>query len=176
MPRRSTSDAPTPGSAADEQPDADPAEVARSIVLRQLTAGPRTRAQLQQALCRRKVPDDAAAQVLDRFTELGYVDDAAFASAWVQSRQQSRGLGKRALAQELRRRGVDDDTSRAVLDEVDADCEREAARRLVTRKLPSLRSQPPDVQLRRLGGMLARKGYSPALAYAVIREQLAVDE
>lgn len=172
MPRRSTSDAPTPGSAADLTPDADPVDVARAIVLRQLTAGPRTRAQLEQALRKRDVPDDAALQVLDRFSELGYVNDEAFAKAWVDSRHAGRGLARRALSHELRQRGVSDEVARDAVDTLDPDDERETARRLVRRRLASMRGQSADVATRRLAGMLARKGYSSGLAFAVIREEL----
>jgi regulatory protein len=172
MPRRSTSDGPTPGSAADLAPDADPVDVARAIVLRQLTAGPRTRSQLEQALKRRDVPDSAAGEVLDRFAELGYVDDEAFARAWVDSRHAGRGLARRALTYELRQRGVSDDVAREAVDTLDADAERETARALVRRRLASLRGQPADVAARRLAGMLARKGYPSGLAFAVIREEL----
>ena len=172
MPRPSTSDGPTPGSAADLGPDADPVEVARTIVLRQLSARARSRSQLEQALARRGVPDDVAAQVLDRFTELGYVDDAAFAESWVQSRQQGRGLARRALAYELRQKGIDDDTAREALDALDPDDERAAAVALVRKRMSSLRNQPDDVKVRRLSGMLARKGYPPGVARGVVREAL----
>jgi len=176
MPRPSTSEAPTPGSAADQQPDADPAEVARTILLRKLTAAPRTRSQLADALRQRNVPDDVAGAALDRFTELGYIDDAAFADLWVRSRQSGRGLSRRALAHELRTKGIDDDTAREALASVDADDEREAAARLVRKRLPSMQRMPSDVAVRRLVGMLARKGYSSNVALAVVREELTVAE
>jgi regulatory protein len=171
--RAGVADRPTPGSAAASGPDADPHEVARAIVLRQLTNGPRTRAQLVQAMHRRGVPDDVGEQVLDRFSELGYVDDAAFAQAWVQSRHAGKGLARRALAYELRQRGVADDTLQAAVDAVDSDDERRAAEALVRRRLAGLRAVPAEVATRRLVAMLARKGYSSGLAMAVVREALA---
>ncbi len=168
-------DGPTPGSPADEVGPADPVEVARTIALRQLTAGPRSRAQLESALSRRGVPDDAACAVLDRLTEVGLVDDAAFAEAWVRSRHAGRGLGRRALAHELRTRGVDDTASAAALESLDDECELETARRLVARRLPSVRGLAPDAAYRRLGGMLARKGYPASVVHRVVREALSVD-
>ena len=45
----------------------------------------------------------------------------------------------------------------------------------MARKLPSTRGQAPDARLRRLAGMLARKGYSSGLAFAVVREALAAE-
>ena len=89
----------------DENPDreADPREVARAIALRQLTMAPRTRKQLAEKLAAKEVPAEVALEVLDRFEEVGLVDDKAFAQGWVHSR--SSGRGRRALAQELRTQG-----------------------------------------------------------------------
>ena len=91
------------------------------------------------------------------------------------SRQSSRGLAPRALAQELRRKGIADEVARDALDEVtDADQE-EAARELVRRKLRSKRGLDQTTATRRLAGLLARKGYAPGLAFAVVRSELAGD-
>ncbi|MGA9100851.1 regulatory protein RecX, partial [Aeromicrobium sp.] len=95
-------------------PDADPENVARTILLRRLTDQPRSRAELAGFLARKHVPADVAEQVLDRFEEVGLIDDEDFARSWVQSRQRSKGVASRVLAMELRRKGVDDDTSREV--------------------------------------------------------------
>jgi regulatory protein len=166
---------PTPGSAADATPDADPESVARGIVLRKLTAAPRTRAQLAADLAARAVPEEVAERVLDRFTEVGLVDDAAFAQSWVRSRHAGRGLSRRALAHELRRKGVDDETARAAVDELGPDDEAAAAAALVARRLPATRSLAPEARVRRLAGMLARKGYSSGLALRVVRDALAAE-
>ncbi|MFI7227754.1 recombination regulator RecX [Nonomuraea angiospora] len=152
--------------------DADPESVARAICLRLLTMAPKTRAQLAEALRKRDVPDEAAEAVLSRFSELGLINDEAFAEAWVDSRHHGRGLAKRALAAELRHRGVDTDTVKEAVERLDPDQEAETARRLVERKLASTRSLDPQTRTRRLAGMLARKGYSSGLAYRVIREAL----
>lgn len=151
----------------------DPQSAARTILLDKLSGQPRTRAELADLLAEREIPEDVAEEVLDRFTEVGLIDDAAFANAWVESRHRGRGLGKRALAQELRRRGVDDQLARDALDELDSDQEEETARALVRRKLPSMRSLDRQVAMRRLLGMLARKGYPGGLAMTVIKQELA---
>ncbi|GAA3811577.1 hypothetical protein GCM10022226_35190 [Sphaerisporangium flaviroseum] len=157
---------------AAQGPPADPEAVARSVCLRLLTLAPRTRAQLAEALRRRNIPDDAAESVLARFSHVGLIDDEAFAQAWVSSRHAGRGLARRALAAELRTRGVDEDTVRDAVDQLDPDQELETARRLVARKLPGTRGLEPPARVRRLAGMLARKGYSGSLAYRVVREAL----
>jgi regulatory protein len=146
--------------------------VAREICLRLLTASPRTRAQLADALRRKDVPDEVAERVLSRFTDVGLIDDEAFARAWVQSRHTGRGLARRALASELRRRGVADETVNEAVETLDSEQEERAARELVGRRLSSTRRLDPAKRMRRLVGMLARKGYSPGLAYRVVKEAL----
>ncbi len=146
--------------------------MARLICLRLLTAAPRTRAQLADVLRRRGVPEDAAEAVLSRFTEVGLVDDAMFATAWVESRHYGRGLGRRALAAELDRRGVSRDDIQAAVEQLRAETARATALALVERKIASTAGQPHAARVRRLAGMLARKGYPAGLAYSVVREAL----
>jgi regulatory protein len=164
-----TSDA-VPGSP--EDPMGDPESVARGICLRALTGAPKTRQQLADLLTERGVPDDAADTVLERFTEVGLIDDAAYARAWVSSRQAGRGLARRALSAELRAKGVDAEVAAEAVEAVGDDDEREAARRLVARKVGAMRRLDRVTATRRLMGMLARKGYNGGLAAAVIREAL----
>jgi regulatory protein len=111
--------------------------------------------------------------VLGRFSEVGLIDDAAFAQAWVDSRHAGRGLARRALAYELRRRGVEDDDLDAAVGQLSPETELATARGLVARRLPATRGLDGRTRVRRLVGMLARKGYSPALALRVVREALA---
>jgi regulatory protein len=116
---------------------------------------------------------DVAAEVLQRYSEVGIIDDQAFARAWVTSRHHGRGIAGRVLATELRQKGVDADTVGAALAELDPDTEAATARGLVERKLRSTPTGSPDALIRRLVGMLARKGYSPGLAIRVVREVMA---
>ncbi|MBO3746503.1 regulatory protein RecX [Streptosporangiaceae bacterium NEAU-GS5] len=152
--------------------------MARAICLRLLTLAPRTRAQLAEALRKRDVPEAAAEAVLERFSEVGLIDDEAFANAWVESRHAGRGLARRALAQELRQRGVDEDTVKEAVEQLDPEQEVETARQLVAHKLASMAStKGGDARsmTRKLVGMLARKGYSPGLAFRVVREALEAE-
>ena len=157
---------------AEAGPDADPEEIARQICLRMLTAAPRTQAQLATALRRRGVPEDAAAAVLARFAEVKLIDDAMFARAWVDSRHHGRGLASRALGAELRQRGVAQDDIQAALSELNPDRELATARELIARRLPGTAAIPAPARMRRLVGVLARKGYAPGLAFRVVREAL----
>ena len=172
--RRGTPAAPPPDPVADG-PDADPESVARKILLDQLTGRARSRHELADKLRGKDVPDEIATRLLDRFEEVGLVDDAAFARAWVSGRQQGKGLAPRALAQELRRKGVDDETARTALAEVTEDDQDAAARALVRRRLRSVRGLDQVTAIRRLTGMLARKGYGPGLAFRVVKDELGAD-
>ena len=164
-------DQPPPGDP--EQHPGDPEAVARAICLRLLTQRARSRAELAEALTRRGVPDDAAAAVLDRFTEVGLIDDTALAESLAGAQHRERGLARRAVAAKLRQRGLDDEAVGAALSGIDGDSERVRARELVARRRPALAGLPPEVQARRLVGLLARKGYGPGLAHEVVRAELA---
>ena len=151
----------------------DPESVARGICLRALTGAPKTRQQLADLLATRGVPDDAAETVLDRFTEVGLIDDAAFARAWVSSRQAGRGLARRALSAELRAKGVEPEVAAEAVER--GRRRRRAGGRPAARRpegAGAMRRLDRATATRRLMGMLARKGYNGGLAAAVVREVL----
>ncbi|KUH85068.1 MULTISPECIES: recombination regulator RecX [unclassified Mycobacterium] len=151
-------------------------EQAHNLCLRLLTARARTRAELEEKLAKRGYPDDVSARVLERLTQVGLIDDADFAEQWVRSRQLNAGKGKRALAAELRTKGVDNDVIDAALADIDADAERSRAEQLVADKLrrEKLDHDGDDVKVtRRLVGMLARRGYSQSMAFDVVKIALA---
>ncbi|OMH31180.1 regulatory protein RecX [Tersicoccus sp. Bi-70] len=157
--------------------------MARSIVLRQLTGSAKSRAQLEQKLADRNVPEDAATAVLDRYEDLGLVDDVEFARMWVSSRVEYRHLGRSALRRELTLKGVDRDTVADALANVSDEQEYEGALALVRRKVTAadrreLASPDADRQrlVRRLVSMLARKGYPPGTAFRAVNEVLGEDE
>ena len=150
-------------------------EQARALCLRLLTARARTRAELAAQLSKRGYPDDVSAQVLDRLAEVGLVDDAGFAEQWVRSRRVNAGKGKRALAAELRTKGVDNEVITAALADIDAGAERKRAEQLVRDKLRRERlGDDDDTKVkRRLVGMLARRGYHQSMALDVVSTELA---
>ncbi|GFG49572.1 recombination regulator RecX [Mycolicibacterium agri] len=150
-------------------------EQARSLCLRLLTARARTRAELEGQLAKRGYPDDVSVRVLDRLAEVGLVNDADFAEQFVRSRRIHAGKGKRALAAELRNKGVDNEVITAALADIDAGAERERAEQLVRDKLRRERLDDDDDTKvkRRLVGMLARRGYHQSMALDVVTVELA---
>jgi regulatory protein len=154
-------------------------EQARALCLRLLTARARTRAELEGQLVKRGYPEDVSAEALDRLAQVGLVDDEDFAEQWVRSRRTSAGKGKRALAAELRTKGLDNEVITAALADIDAGAERVRAEQLVRdklrrEKLGDLSDRDTENKVtRRLVGMLARRGYSQSMALDVVTTELA---
>lgn len=172
---------PCPPPSTSDEPQAETRkreEQAHNLCLRLLTARARTRAELATQLTKRGYPDDVSARVLARLEEVGLVDDADFAEQWVQSRQRNAGKGKRALAAELRTKGVGDDVIAEALEGIDTGVERGKAEELVQARLrrEKLTDEADDVKVtRRLVGMLARRGYGQNLAFEVVSCELALE-
>ena len=156
------------GAARDEQ--------ARALCLRLLTARARTRAELAGQLAKRGYPDDVSNRVLDRLSDVGLINDADFAEQLVRSRRLHAGKGKRALAAELRTKGVDDDVITATLAGIDVAAERDRAVDLVQARLRRENLDGDQTKVaRRLVGMLARKGYSQTLALDVVSIEMGLE-
>jgi len=149
------------------------AELAREAVLRTLTATPKSRGELEKSLARKGYPDTVVAPLLDRFEEVGLVDDAAYADMVVRTRHAERGLARRAIAVELRRRGIDEETAADALEQVEPDDERTAAAGLARKLVGRTRGLDRDVRVRRAVGALGRKGYGPGIAFDAVRTALA---
>ncbi|HET7477330.1 MAG TPA: regulatory protein RecX [Dermatophilaceae bacterium] len=164
---------PPPPDPAAQDGEPDPHEVARQIALRQLALSPRSRAQLSRKLRDRGCDPVVADAVLDRMAEVGLVDDQAYAELLVRSQQAARGLAKGALAQQLRAKGIEEDLVRDTVGAIAEETERDQAHRLVAKKLRTMHGVDASVQARRLGAMLARKGYPSGLSWSVVQEALA---
>jgi regulatory protein len=156
---------------------------AKDVCLRLLTDRARSRAELATKLEQKGFTADVAERTLDRLTEVGLIDDADFAQQWVRSRHLYSGKGKRAIALELRRKGIDQQDAADALDTIDSESERDRAVELVRKKLRTQASLPTegdrreiaaerDKLVRRLVGMLARRGYTQGMAFEVVRDEL----
>ncbi|WP_439664356.1 regulatory protein RecX [Lentzea sp. HUAS TT2] len=152
--------------------EAEEQRKARDICYALLTARARSRQELYDALLRKEISPGVAEIVLGKFDRAGLIDDAQFAEMWVRSRHTYNGLGRRALAMELRRKGVADEVVAEAVAVVDSEAEEERARELVRKRLRTLSGVDETTKIRRLVGALARKGYAEGLAYRVVRDEL----
>lgn len=155
------------------QVEPDPYSVTREMALKALDRRAYGRAELGGYLHGKGATEEVIERVLDRFEQVGLLDDASFASQWVESRHRGRKLPRRALVAELRRKGLDEDVITDAVAAIDHDSEAAAARQLATVKARSLAGQPYEVALRRLVGALGRRGFSAELAWRTAKQALA---
>jgi regulatory protein len=135
--------------------------------IRLLARRPYGGAELGRRLFQLGYPEDETTAALERFVELGYVDDASFAELHVARRAGRRG--PRALAAELQAKGVDRETVQRAVSRFDRDAQVRLAARVVRRDLGS--NLPPTYEelLEKEGPRLLRRGYSHAIAWAACR-------
>jgi regulatory protein len=162
----------------------DPAIVLEAA-LRFLEARQRSVAEVRRRLSTAGYREDLIAVALERLGDLGVLDDRAFASLWVESRDRARPRGERALRQELRQKGIDSETIATTLEERNAgagddggedddarpSADEAAARRLLARHAHALdRIADPRARRQRAYALLARNGFGPEIAAEVARE------
>ena len=146
------------------------ADAAKQVLLRRLSHAPRTRKELAKDLKDKDISDEVANVALDRFEEVGLINDQALASNYVSSQHERKGLGKNALRQQLRAKGISDDMALEAISQISDDQEFQAAFALACKKIRSLQRDDAKTQLRKIVGVLARKGYSSNLAFRVAKE------
>jgi regulatory protein len=150
-------------------------EQARETLLRMLTATAKSRGELERSLARKGYPEQVVTPLLDRFGEVGLVDDVAYAELVVRTRHAERGLARRAIAAELRRRGIEDDVVADALEKIDPEDERAAAAELARKHVARTRGQDREKRVRRGVAALARKGHAPSVAFAAVKDALAAE-
>jgi regulatory protein len=143
---------------------ADQASRATEAALVFLGYRPRSEKEVRDRLRRGGYEQQAIDHAISRLHEWRYLDDADFARRWVENRAAHRPRGRRLLQQELRHKGIDTETAREAIDNVDLD-ETGAAEALARRRLPAYAGDEPAAIRRRLAAYLARRGYG----YDVIR-------
>ena len=141
----------------------DLAEVAYEGALGFLGYRPRSHAEVEAYLVRRKASPAVTRTVIARLAAVGLVDDDAFARYWVENRESFRPRGRRSLRFELRRKGVPDTVVESATQEID---ETDSAYRAAQERAQRLSSLDYPVFRRRLGGFLQRRGFD----YEVVKE------
>ncbi len=136
------------------------AQTAREVALRRLSHSPQTRAQLETALAGKEIPEDIAAAVLDRFEEVGLVDDQAYVEMFLDSCRVTPGRSRRWISHRLVSKGVDRELAQEAVQQISDDEELASAVALLRRKG---RGDPADrKEVNRRYALLARRGFSPS--------------
>lgn len=142
---------------------------ARNVLLHQLARSAKSTSQLRKILEQREIPTDIAEKLLERFTEVGLIDDAAFAETIVNSRRNYKGLAKSAIKRELNEKGVSQEMVEEAVSGITAEDDFESAKQLATRRFGQMSHLEKDVRTRRLAGYLQRKGYASSAVFAAIK-------
>jgi len=146
----------------------DEREVTYQKALHFISFRPRSSAEVQQNLIKRGISESLAHETVKRLQSSGLVDDEAFAQAWVENRNAFRPRSRSALQFELRRKGLNEETIQSVLaEQVDEQALAIEAARKYARRLSGL--EWPEFR-RKLGGFLARRGFSYTTLSPVVSE------
>ena len=113
--------------------------------------------ELRRKLLRKGFAEEEVEAALGRLTDLGYLDDAAFAKSLV--RRRSGGRGPAALAAELAAKGIGRAGVAAALSDFDVQAQLEAATRLAERLYAEKPVGGYQEMLNRIGARLVRRGY-----------------
>jgi len=151
---------------------------ARNVLLHQLARSAKSTQQLRKILEQREIPSEIAERVLIRFTEVGLIDDQAYAETIVNSRRNFKGLSKSAIKRELNEKGVPAPLIEQAIESITAEDDLAAAQDLAARRIRQMSALAKDVRERRLAGYLGRKGYPSSVVFAAIRfaeSQLELD-
>lgn len=141
---------------------------ARNVLLHQLARSAKSTAQLRKILEQREIPSDIAERVIERFTEVGLIDDAAYAETVVNSRRNFKGLAKSAIKRELNEKGLSPELVEAAISEITPEDDFESAKQLAVRRYRQMVHLEKAVRQRRLAGYLQRKGYASNSVFAAI--------
>ncbi|MBN1483484.1 MAG: RecX family transcriptional regulator [Chloroflexia bacterium] len=137
--------------------------------LRLLSYRPRSVVEMRRRLAKKEYEEPQIEEVIERLLGLGLLDDLAFARLWVENRLALRPRGRRALENELRRKGVPGTMIQQALDEsIDEGDERAMAFDLARGRAGSMAGLDREVFWRRLRGYLARRGFPAGLVYEVV--------
>ena len=147
--------------------DRDEAHQAHEAALRYLDYRPRSVDEIRRHLKSKDVEPDVIDEVIERLSQVGLLDDRAFARYWLENRSAFRPRGERALRMELRQKGVPDDVIAQVLGE--GHDEDDSAYRAAMTQARKIRTTDPREFRRKLEAHLARRGFS----YDTAREAAA---
>lgn len=150
----------------------------RAKALRLLDQRMRSRKELVERLeAVEEFPTSMIEEVVDDLTRSGLVNDELFASEWVRQRFASRGKSKMVLNRELKEKGIDSSLRADALEQITHNAEEEVARKLAAKKAATIKSVAPDFNskqkdLRKVVGVLARRGFPSELSMSIARDQL----
>lgn len=144
-------------------------EEIRQSLLKVIARGAKSSAKLREAMLGKDYPAELVDQLIERFQEVGLIDDFQMAKSVVDSQLSRKPMAKSTLARSLREKGFSPEAITFALQEINLDSELEAAKSLAEARIRQLLKLEPAVRQRRLVGFLTRKGYSSAVVWAAVK-------
>jgi regulatory protein len=144
-------------------------EDVRKALLRLLERSSKSSGQLRTLLLEKEFPVQIVDQMIERFIEVGLIDDLALAKDFTEVAVTRKSKAKSVIARELRAKHFPQEAIDAAISEIDSDSELEAAKKLAETRFRQLLKLEPEVRTRRLSSYLMRKGYSSSVVWAAVR-------
>jgi len=167
-----------PGASPAEQADdaaedaAEEREQAEKLLLQRLRGRSLSIVEAQKLLRSTEIDEEAVQEILERFTELHYLDEEKLADQIMHSHHERKGLGRSGVAAEMRQRGLDAELIAEKLEEMPDD-EAERATELALKRVQQLDRFDDATIDRRLTGFLMRKGYASSVVRDAVKAALA---
>jgi regulatory protein len=152
----------------------DAREVAHQQALRLIERRERTESEIRRNLAKHEVPETTIDEVLTRLKAGGLVNDDRFANMWIENQRRFRPRSRKALAFEMRQRGVESEAIEQALEKISIEDEEEmaekAARAYVRKNGHRLRNQEWQSFRTKLGSYLTRRGFPYSICGPIIQQ------
>lgn len=144
-------------------------EDVRQALLKLIERSSKSSGQLRTSLLEKEFPVQLVDQMIERFIEVGLIDDFGLAKDFAELAVSRKAKAKSVIARELRAKHFPQDAIDAAISEIDSDSELEAAKKLAESRYRQLLKLEPEVRTRRLSSFLTRKGYTSNVVWAAVR-------
>jgi regulatory protein len=144
-------------------------EDVRQALLKLIERSSKSSGQLRTALLEKEFPVQLVDQMIDRFIEVGLIDDMALAKDLTEVAVSRKSKAKSVISRELRAKNFPQEAIDAAISEIDSEAELEVAKKLAESRYRQLLKLEPEVRTRRLSSYLMRKGYSSSVVWTAVR-------
>lgn len=142
---------------------------ARSLAFRYLSYRDRSQSEMVKYLAKKDVSENIAQEVILYLNDRNYINDERFALNWGKSRIENKQLGKHRLQQELREKGLHQETIAKALQELYSDVDEfQLAQSCVEKKIRSYENLDANTKNRRMAQFLQRKGFPSHIIFKIL--------
>ena len=147
----------------------DEGEVAYQRAARLLERRPRSETEIRRNLQSHRTREEVIDETLRRLRRNGLVNDEQFANLWVENQTEFRPRSRRALAYEMRQRGLSNTAIDQALEQISPEDEQELAYQAACKQARKLKDLEWAEYRQKMAGFLARRGFSYETSAPVIQ-------